>query len=795
MNRLRILFTRLALVIGLVLVALVVSAQSMMAFTGSASKGPSVNNICVDATGTQTGCVNTGTQTFAGAKTFNSAITDAAATNAFICSDTGTCGIQSNISAANATASVGAFTLTPAIALDADDLIFEINNSDGLRRASVDAEGDFSAVGDFSMRGTLTTSNATVSMIFSSTTNATTASTTVAAYTLTPTTALDVNDLVVRVTSSTPTNLMTVDLEGDTTITGAVTSAAAAPQWLCSATGTCTIQSGISAATASTTVAAYTLAPSTALDANDLLLNVEDSVGTNLFTVDLEGDGALTTTTLSGAAPQLIASAAGTMTLRSGITALNATGAVAAYTLAGLNVLDNLDLVFNIQDNATDLNNIFIVDENGNIGFGTNSGSTIQGRGTTTMTFLRADRTALSTTSGSAALELGTVLTLDANDLVVGVLEAGAYVWQVDAEGDTTVLGAFSTGVAAPQYISTALGTMTLQSAISAVNASTTVAAYTLAPTTALDANDLLLNVENSVGTNIATIDVEGDMAVTTLAASSTGGNPAGLSIPTGGYFSFAGVNEASGMALRASGSADLIVSSSSTNYFQFNTGAAGSRNFVASQSGTTLGTSANGNWSTAFVDDITASIATSTMQLTSPTNDATTSATVASITLAASADITAADLVLNVEDSVGTNLFTVTEAGTATAIAYVATRATLASVYINGVTLAATNYGGDVLPAQAFTVAQVTFRISTAGSGGTTSFAFRISDGTNICDCTLACNSAGSTNYNTTCAGAGGSGCALPASANLTYSVNSIGDCTVGPTILGTVQVRGTWQ
>src|SRR3990167_2746584 len=115
----------------------------------------------------------------------------------------------------------------------------------------------------------------------------------------------------------------------------------------------------------------------------------------------------------------------------------------------------------------------------------------------------------------------------------------------------------------------------------------------------------------------------------------------------------------------------------------------------------------------------------------------------------------------------------------------------TISNVFVGAVTVASTTYGGDVLPANAYTVTQVTFRTSAAGSGGTTDFAFRVSDGTNHCDCTFACNT-GAGNINTTCAGAGGTGCAYAASASLTYSVNSIGDCTVGPTIVGNVQVRG---
>lgn len=116
-----------------------------------------------------------------------------------------------------------------------------------------------------------------------------------------------------------------------------------------------------------------------------------------------------------------------------------------------------------------------------------------------------------------------------------------------------------------------------------------------------------------------------------------------------------------------------------------------------------------------------------------------------------------------------------------------------LASPFIGAVTVAGTTYGGDVLPAFAFTVNSATIRTSAAGSGGTTNFVLRISDGSNTCDCTMACNAVAG-NKSLTCAGTAGTGCALPASASLSYSVNSIGDCSVGPTVVGNAQVRGYW-
>lgn len=58
------------------------------------------------------------------------------------------------------------------------------------------------------------------------------------------------------------------------------------------------------------------------------------------------------------------------------------------------------------------------------------------------------------------------------------------------------------------------------------------------------------------------------------------------------------------------------------------------------------------------------------TCQFSSATADGTTSSTVGSFTFKAGANITAADLLLDVQDSAGAHAFTVTEAGTATALA-----------------------------------------------------------------------------------------------------------------------------
>lgn len=96
-------------------------------------------------------------------------------------------------------------------------------------------------------------------------------------------------------------------LSRDTPVTGqailpsTVSASGSAPQFICSGTGTCTIQSGISAATASSSVSALSIAGANALDANDLIFDVFDqAAGNRRFSVDKEGDVAFVTATLAG---------------------------------------------------------------------------------------------------------------------------------------------------------------------------------------------------------------------------------------------------------------------------------------------------------------------------------------------------------------------------------------------------------------------------------------------------------------------------------------------------------------
>lgn len=116
-----------------------------------------------------------------------------------------------------------------------------------------------------------------------------------------------------------------------------------------------------------------------------------------------------------------------------------------------------------------------------------------------------------------------------------------------------------------------------------------------------------------------------------------------------------------------------------------------------------------------------------------------------------------------------------------------------LASVYVNNL-VAALTYGGRDLPANAFTVTAITYRVRAAGITGSTDNTFRISSAAGNCDCTFACNAAAA-NYRTTCTGTSGTGCAFAASSDLTFAFSGVGDCATATDIIGNIEVEGNWQ
>lgn len=121
------------------------------------------------------------------------------------------------------------------------------------------------------------------------------------------------------------------------------------------------------------------------------------------------------------------------------------------------------------------------------------------------------------------------------------------------------------------------------------------------------------------------------------------------------------------------------------------------------------------------------------------------------------------------------------------------ATPELLASVSVNGV-VALTKYGGQVLPAHAFTVLWIDVALRAAGIDGGTPAVFQIASGANTCDCSFSCSSAVG-NYAPTCSGSGGAGCAFAGGASLDYKFVSVGDCVSSPDVLGNIGVEGNWQ
>jgi hypothetical protein len=73
-------------------------------------------------------------------------------------------------------------------------------------------------------------------------------------------------------------------------------------------------------------------------------------------------------------------------------------------------------------------------------GISNSTGSYLSSATTAGSTLLSA-RTAASTSAVSASSEVGTTVTLDANDLVLGVLAGASYVATVDKEGDMVITG------------------------------------------------------------------------------------------------------------------------------------------------------------------------------------------------------------------------------------------------------------------------------------------------------------------------------------------------------------------
>jgi hypothetical protein len=133
----------------------------------------------------------------------------------------------------------------------------------------------------------------------------------------------------------------------------------------------------------------------------------------------------------------------------------------------------------------------------------------------------------------------------------------------------------------------------------------------------------------------------------------------------------------------------------------------------------------------------------------------------------------------------------------TISATGYIAstTPHTLTSLELN-VAAAAATYGGHALPAKAFTVTGVTGYVSGVSGAGAGNTTWRISDGTNNCDCNFPCAGGAGVGSNATgtlrCTPSGT--CAFAASSALSISVQTAGCATTQPTIQN-LDIEGNWQ
>jgi hypothetical protein len=113
--------------------------------------------------------------------------------------------------------------------------------------------------------------------------------------------------------------------------------------------GSLSLISGITAATASTTVPAFLMAPANTLDTNDLILRINNQAGTSLMSVDKEGDtalaGVLTATGLSaGTSGSIIGGSFGS--------AVNTTATFQGWVADGASAVG---VIINTQTNLTTL--------------------------------------------------------------------------------------------------------------------------------------------------------------------------------------------------------------------------------------------------------------------------------------------------------------------------------------------------------------------------------------------------------------------------------------------------------
>lgn len=110
-------------------------------------------------------------------------------------------------------------------------------------------------------------------------------------------------------------------------------------------------------------------------------------------------------------------------------------------------------------------------------------------------------------------------------------------------------------------------------------------------------------------------------------------------------------------------------------------------------------------------------------------------------------------------------------------------------AMYVNAITTTGAEYGGVSVPHDVLVTA-VSIDVSAAGIGGVTATVITVTDGLSTCDCPFPCDTPGGI-YSLSCSG----NCLISASTAVKFFVSDIGDCAVGPTILGNVLIEYLWQ
>lgn len=211
---------------------------------------------------------------------------------------------------------------------------------------------------------------------------------------------------------------------------------------------TMTIQSDTADATASTTVGAVTIKSSVNVTDGDLVLNVENSAGDNLLTVDEQGL-AVVLTDLKVAGNDILGTGAGaTMAITSSTNDVTATTTVAVVTInAGVNITDG-DLILNVENSVGD--NLLTVNEQGLLTVLTDvkvTGNDITGTGTTTTLNIISDAVDATTSATVGAITLKASVNIANTDLVLDVQDsAAAHAFTVDEAGLATALTGLKIG-------------------------------------------------------------------------------------------------------------------------------------------------------------------------------------------------------------------------------------------------------------------------------------------------------------------------------------------------------------